>query len=59
MPTSIVGTMVAVGAGRMTAGDVRPALAARDRSRAGDLAPPHGLTLQTVRYDGWDSVPDG
>ncbi|HXH57951.1 tRNA pseudouridine(38-40) synthase TruA [Iamia sp.] len=59
MVRSIVGTMVAVGTGRMTAGDVRPALAARDRSRAGDLAPPHGLTLQTVRYDGWDSVPDG
>jgi len=58
MVRSIVGTLVAVGLGRMTAGDVRGAIAARDRSRAGDLAPPHGLTLWTVRYPGWSSVPD-
>lgn len=58
MVRSIVGLMVAVGAGRMTAGDVRPALDARDRSRSADLAPPHGLTLWTVRYPGWASVPD-
>lgn len=58
MVRSIVGTMVAVGLGRMAAGDVRGALAARDRSRAGNLAPPHGLTLWTVRYPGWSSVPD-
>jgi len=59
MVRSIVGTLVAVGLGRMSAGEVRSALRARDRSRAGDLAPPHGLTLWTVRYDGWSSVPDG
>jgi len=58
MVRSIVGTMVAVGVGRMTAGDVRGALAARDRSRSGDMAPPHGLTLWTVRYPGWSSVED-
>lgn len=58
MVRSIVGTMVAVGLGRMTAGDVRSAIAARDRSRAGDMAPAHGLTLWTVRYPGWTSVPD-
>jgi tRNA pseudouridine38-40 synthase len=58
MVRSIVGTLVAVGLRRMTAGDVRAALAAGDRSRAGDLAPPHGLTLWTVRYPGWSSVPD-
>ena len=58
MVRSIVGTMVAVGLGRMTAGDVRPAMAARDRSRAGDMAPAHGLTLWTVRYPGWSSVAD-
>ncbi len=58
MVRAVVGTMVAVGLGKMTAGDVRPALDARDRSRAGDLAPPHGLTLWTVRYDGWASVLD-
>ncbi|HEX7134050.1 MAG TPA: tRNA pseudouridine(38-40) synthase TruA [Iamia sp.] len=58
MVRSIVGTMVAVGLGRMSAGDVRPALAARDRSLSGDMAPPHGLTLWTVRYPGWSSVED-
>lgn len=58
MVRSIVGTMVAVGVGRMTAGDVRGALASRDRARSGDMAPPHGLTLWTVRYPGWSSVPD-
>lgn len=58
MVRSIVGTLVAVGLGRMSAGDVRPALAARDRARAGNLAPPHGLTLWTVRYPGWSSVAD-
>lgn len=58
MVRAVVGTLVAVGLGKMTAGDVRPALAARDRARAGDLAPPHGLTLWTVRYPGWTSVPD-
>lgn len=56
MVRSIVGTLVAVGLGRMTAGDVRGVIAARDRSRAGDLAPPHGLTLWAVRYPGWTSV---
>jgi tRNA pseudouridine38-40 synthase len=55
MVRSIVGTMVAVGVGRMTAGDIRAAIEARDRSRASDLAPPHGLTLWTVRYQGWSS----
>jgi tRNA pseudouridine38-40 synthase len=57
MVRSIVGTLVAVGLGRMVAGDVRAALAAGDRSRAADMAPPHGLTLWTVRYPGWSSVP--
>lgn len=58
MVRSIVGTLVAVGLGRMSAGEVGPALRARDRSRAGDLAPPHGLTLWAVRYDGWSSEPE-
>lgn len=60
MVRSIVGMLVAVGLGRMTAGEVRGAIAARDRSRVGgDMAPAHGLTLWTVRYPGWNSVDDG
>jgi tRNA pseudouridine38-40 synthase len=58
MVRSIVGTLVDVGRGRMVAGDVRAAIAAQDRARAGEMAPAHGLTLWTVRYPGWSSVED-
>jgi tRNA pseudouridine38-40 synthase len=50
MVRAVVGTLVEVGSGRKRAGDVRGILAARDRSRAGDLAPPHGLCLWHVTY---------
>lgn len=53
MVRSIVGTLVDVGRGRKHAGDVSAVLRSRDRSYAGDLAPPAGLTLWTVRYPGW------
>jgi len=55
MVRSIVGTMVAVGAGRKRAGDVAAIVRGGDRAAAGDLAPPHGLTLLSVRYPGWSS----
>lgn len=59
MVRSIVGMMASIGLGRMSAGEVTGAIAARDRSRVGgDMAPPHGLTLWTVRYPGWSSVDD-
>ncbi len=50
MVRSIVGTMVDVGLGRRRAGDVTGVLRALDRSKAGNLAPPHGLCLWDVRY---------
>lgn len=50
MVRSIVGTLVDVGSGRITAGTLRAILAARDRSRAGQVAPPQGLTLWEVGY---------
>ena len=50
MVRSLVGTLVDVGTGRMDAGEVGEILRARDRSRAGRLAPPHGLTLERVIY---------
>lgn len=58
MVRSVVGTLVDVGRGRKHAGDVLAIIRSKDRNRAGDLAPPQGLTLWTVRYDGWSSAPD-
>jgi tRNA pseudouridine38-40 synthase len=50
MVRSIVGTLVEVGSGRRTAGELMSILSARDRSAAGQIAPPHGLCLWEVRY---------
>jgi tRNA pseudouridine38-40 synthase len=47
----LVGTLALVGRGQWTRRDVEDALAARDRTRAGPTAPPHGLCLMEVRYD--------
>ena len=61
MVRAIVGTLVDVGRGRRRPGEVLGIVRARDRRFAGELAPPHGLTLWTVRYPGWstDEVIDG
>jgi tRNA pseudouridine38-40 synthase len=50
MVRSIVGTLVEIGAGRRTAGDVLTILRSRDRAKAGKIAPPHGLCLWHVEY---------
>lgn len=50
MVRSIVGLLVDVGRGHRAPDDVAEALTARDRSRAGQLAPPHGLVLWEVGY---------
>jgi tRNA pseudouridine38-40 synthase len=50
MVRSIVGTLVDVGIGRLTPGDVLGIMRARDRSVAGRVAPPHGLCLWDVGY---------
>ncbi len=47
----IVGTLVEVGTGRFTPGQVAEILASRDRTRAGITAPAQGLELVEVRYD--------
>lgn len=51
MVRSIVGTLVDVGRGQIAADAIPQILAARTRSAAGDLAPPHGLCLREVGYD--------
>lgn len=48
---SMVGSLVTVGLGRWTAGDLRDALDARDRARCGQVAPADGLYLTDVEYD--------
>lgn len=50
MVRSIVGTIVDVGSGKIHAGDMRGILLARSREAAGQIAPPHGLTLWEVGY---------
>ncbi len=47
---NIVGTLKAVGDGKWTRADVAAALAARDRSKAGQTAPACGLYLISVKY---------
>jgi len=47
---SMVGSLVWVGEGRWSADDLAAALAARDRSACGPVAPPQGLYLVRVDY---------
>jgi tRNA pseudouridine38-40 synthase len=47
---SFTGTLKLAGEGKWTARDVADALAARDRSRCGPVAPPDGLYLVKVDY---------
>jgi tRNA pseudouridine38-40 synthase len=50
MVRNIVGTLVDVGRHRFSTDDFAAILAARDRTRAGIAAPPHGLYLVRVDY---------
>ncbi len=47
---SIAGSLKLVGEGKWTAGDLRAALEARDRTACGPVAPPEGLYLVQVEY---------
>ena len=46
----MVGTLVEVGLGKMSADELAAALAAKDRARCGPVAPPDGLYLVRVEY---------
>lgn len=57
MVRSLVGTMVDIGRGKRPPGEMTAILRARDRAAAPTVAPPHGLVLWEVGYDGvrWDA----
>ena len=50
MVRNIVGTLVAVGSGKLQATEISAILASKDRSLAPATAPPHGLFLVRVNY---------
>lgn len=50
MVRALVGTMVDIGRGHTPLEEIPAILQACDRSRAGMAAPPHGLSLEEVRY---------
>jgi tRNA pseudouridine38-40 synthase len=50
MVRNIVGTLVEVGRGRWSPDEVRQILEARDRRRAGPIAPAAGLCLMWIKY---------
>jgi tRNA pseudouridine38-40 synthase len=50
MVRSLVGTLVAVGEGKIEPDAMPKILASRSRATAGPVAPPHGLTLVRVQY---------
>jgi len=50
MVRNIVGTLVDVGLGKITAAEFEDILASKDRSNASATAPPHGLFLMKVKY---------
>jgi len=50
MVRNIVGTLVEVGMGKISAGKVKEILLSKDRSLAGATAPPQGLFLVEVKY---------
>jgi tRNA pseudouridine38-40 synthase len=52
MVRNIIGTLVEVGTGRRESDDMRTLLQLRDRAHAAATAPPHGLCLTRVDYDG-------
>jgi tRNA pseudouridine38-40 synthase len=52
MVRAIIGTLVEVGKGKISAGEFRKIFESKDRKKAGPTAPAHGLFLKEVKYGG-------
>jgi tRNA pseudouridine38-40 synthase len=50
MVRAIVGTLVEVGRGKISAQEFKRILESKDRKEAGPTAPAHGLFLKEVKY---------
>ncbi len=48
---TIVGTLLLIGRGKIDNDDLRRIIQARDRTEAGETLPPHGLSLNEVKYE--------
>jgi tRNA pseudouridine38-40 synthase len=59
MVRSMVGALVQVGRGRATTADLVARIRSGTRAGAAQPAPPHGLCLESVSYDGFGRGPDG
>jgi tRNA pseudouridine38-40 synthase len=59
MVRSMVGTILEIGRGKLAPSSVDEALDSKDRGRAGPTAPPEGLFLAGVAYDGWKTPLQG
>lgn len=58
MVRNIMGTLLDVGSGKLTAADIQPLFDARDRRKASKTAAPEGLFLMRVDYEGWPLTKD-
>jgi tRNA pseudouridine38-40 synthase len=50
MVRTIAGTLILAGQGKMSPGDVKEILASKERERAGQTLPSHGLFLKKIIY---------
>lgn len=53
MVRAIVGTMIEIGLGKCASDDIRTIIMAKNRSAAGTSAPPQGLYLAGIKYQGY------
>ncbi len=56
MVRAVVGTLVAVGEGKLAGREIPDILASRERSQAGENAPPHGLYFVEAGYEPWSEA---